>query len=271
MSKAAYLKELKIILKNVLPEKEIKDIISDYNEYFDTGLSEGKTEMELEQEFGSPGKVLEELINDREISFPERMNYRVKFLFQNKKISFQILSVLLFLICLFYSIHYPVYDMIFAIILPLLLIFSDPISLINTKNKIPEKMVVTILFILSIPVLIGLLVYDALHLEGTIAKQLNGIAFEFSILINLLFIILFLFTVWILLSSNQHNHPNWLFFYLFGALMTVLNIQHALSNIQSFDQLHQNIYRGLYPFALGSMLSFVVMVIIRAVQKNHNR
>lgn len=56
MTKQEYMKKL----KKLLPEKDKKDILLDYEEHFLTGINEGKSEEEIAEELGSPEEVVKE-------------------------------------------------------------------------------------------------------------------------------------------------------------------------------------------------------------------
>lgn len=56
MSKKEYLDRLRISLQG-LPTDELEDILSDYNEHFDIGISKGKSEEEISNELGDPREV----------------------------------------------------------------------------------------------------------------------------------------------------------------------------------------------------------------------
>lgn len=56
MNRVEYLNKLKSLLHN-LPQAELDDILSDYHEHFEIGLSKGKTEMEISKELGDPLEV----------------------------------------------------------------------------------------------------------------------------------------------------------------------------------------------------------------------
>lgn len=56
MTKKEYMKKL----KRLLPEKDRKDILLDYEAHFLTGLTEGKTETEIAEELGAPEDVAKE-------------------------------------------------------------------------------------------------------------------------------------------------------------------------------------------------------------------
>ncbi len=61
MSKEGFLKELSSYLRK-LPEEERQDILLDYEEHFQFGLEEGKTESEIIQGLGSPKVIAKELL-----------------------------------------------------------------------------------------------------------------------------------------------------------------------------------------------------------------
>lgn len=61
MSKEGFLKELSSYLRK-LPEEERQDILLDYEEHFQFGLEEGKTESEIIQSLGSPKVIAKELL-----------------------------------------------------------------------------------------------------------------------------------------------------------------------------------------------------------------
>ncbi len=56
MSRKEYLELLRIYLQN-LPIFEVEDILSDYEEHFDIGISKGKSEEEISKELGDPKEV----------------------------------------------------------------------------------------------------------------------------------------------------------------------------------------------------------------------
>lgn len=56
MNKKDYLTKLKIALQG-LPIEEVEDILSDYEEHFQIGISKGKSEEEIAHELGDPREV----------------------------------------------------------------------------------------------------------------------------------------------------------------------------------------------------------------------
>jgi uncharacterized membrane protein len=65
MNRKEYIGRLRTFLQG-LPIEEIQDILSDYEEHFDIGISKGKTEEEIASELGDP----------REVAQGYRANYR---------------------------------------------------------------------------------------------------------------------------------------------------------------------------------------------------
>ncbi|MDY2794369.1 MAG: DUF1700 domain-containing protein [Peptostreptococcus porci] len=70
MNKKEFLSELRLNLRQTysnIDEKEIEDIVRDYEEYFTDGIIEGKSELELVDSLGDPKKIVEEMdIYDRD-------------------------------------------------------------------------------------------------------------------------------------------------------------------------------------------------------------
>lgn len=56
MNRKEYLDKLRICLQG-LPMDEIEDILSDYKEHFEIGISKGKSEEEISKELGDPREV----------------------------------------------------------------------------------------------------------------------------------------------------------------------------------------------------------------------
>ncbi len=61
MNKEQFLRELSNQLRK-LPEEERKDILFDYEEHFQFGIEEGKTELEIIKGLGSPKVIAKELL-----------------------------------------------------------------------------------------------------------------------------------------------------------------------------------------------------------------
>lgn len=67
MTKTAYMDKLKAYLHS-LPSDELEDILSDYDEHFEVGLSKGKTAEEISKELGDPYDISRNYINANSIT-----------------------------------------------------------------------------------------------------------------------------------------------------------------------------------------------------------
>jgi uncharacterized membrane protein len=70
MNKGEYLEKLKELLKE-LPEEDREDIISDYEEHFQIGLENGRTEEELSRALGDPKTLVKQVKAEYMISKAE--------------------------------------------------------------------------------------------------------------------------------------------------------------------------------------------------------
>jgi uncharacterized membrane protein len=61
MDRVTYLSQLETALRKKYREQQVQDILSDYEEFFATGIAEGKSEEELCAEFGPPEQAAREL------------------------------------------------------------------------------------------------------------------------------------------------------------------------------------------------------------------
>ncbi len=68
MTKKEFLAELENALEGKLPADEVKEIIADYKEIFDCGLSAGKREEEISQEIASPAKIARKILDDEPLN-----------------------------------------------------------------------------------------------------------------------------------------------------------------------------------------------------------
>ncbi len=68
MNKTEYLKELAQLLKKI-PENERKDILYDYQEHFEVGTDEGKSEEDIIKDLGSPKVIARELLAHYHIEY----------------------------------------------------------------------------------------------------------------------------------------------------------------------------------------------------------
>lgn len=64
MKKETYLQSLKDYLSGRISDRELNDILSDYEGFFLTGTEEGKTEDEISEELGNPEDIARSLIEE---------------------------------------------------------------------------------------------------------------------------------------------------------------------------------------------------------------
>ncbi|NLV88874.1 MAG: DUF4097 family beta strand repeat protein [Tissierellia bacterium] len=77
MNKKEYLAKLRMYLQG-LPISELEDIISDYDEHFNVGISKGKSEEEISKELGDPKEVALSYKNTIEANYEENRYERRK-------------------------------------------------------------------------------------------------------------------------------------------------------------------------------------------------
>lgn len=63
LSKQEFLEILRDYLKKDFSDDEVNDIIRDYEEYFVDGIIEGKSDMEIISQLGSPKTISEEFVS----------------------------------------------------------------------------------------------------------------------------------------------------------------------------------------------------------------
>lgn len=150
-------------------------------------------------------------------------------------------------------------------VLPLLLLFSDSTGILkkNTKNPSFKKKVAVwsaaVILTGASVAPIAVLIYCAFHLNEMPLVQQTAEQLAFGV--YALLAVMFFFFLWIFLF-NPFNGSKWLYFYLSGALMTVLRMIDAFSNVSSFDQLEHNAVNSLYFFGLGIVLSLAAILLV---------
>lgn len=73
MDKKSYLKKLEFNIDS-LPKKDVQEIISDYKEYFEDGLLDGKTESEIIKELGDINYISSIIISEYYVENPTKVN-----------------------------------------------------------------------------------------------------------------------------------------------------------------------------------------------------
>lgn len=62
LNRAEFLRELRENLRGRVNDNTLEDIVYDYNEHFDAGLRDGKSEQEVSVELGSPARIAREVL-----------------------------------------------------------------------------------------------------------------------------------------------------------------------------------------------------------------
>ena len=254
MDRKSYLAQLETALRERYPEPQVRDILTDYGDFFDSGAAEGKNEAELCAEFGPPERAARELKSESAAE-PARQGVRLL-----KTVFAAVLSVLaafaaLAVLCPFFGLVLHIssswsvpdgpVDFPLALLLPLVLEalvslwFSLGSTPKHTLNWVPRVLAV---FAVPVAAILLLLVVFSLNLS-----QVGG-AYDaegpFGPVHFLIFFIsygtaadIFLLTaaaVFLMLRAVRgHEKARWLLF-LDTTLTTVfLNFASILSHIRA--------------------------------------
>ncbi len=96
MNQKQFLDELRIHLQE-LPEADLHEILLDYEEHFNIGHSEGRSEEEIVEELGTPASIAEDIWNEREQdrnSFKENEYVQTEPIFGQRKASSSIFKTI---------------------------------------------------------------------------------------------------------------------------------------------------------------------------------
>jgi uncharacterized membrane protein len=288
MNKADFLINLKRSLKKNLSKEEAEEIIRDYNEYFETGMADGKTEEELICEFGSPDMIAKELMMDKPLSRKQNESI-IKFPYLNIRISLKAILAVLFLLILFYYAslrHNPLSffaDEVFAVIIPLSLVFfiykhkcKFQVRLF-TRINYPVYIIILTLLSVLIAILIGFMIYIRVYLNENMNNLMNTpqieslISHSLGYMMNSLYILIPATFIWIVLMTNQRIRSVSFLFYPFGAFLSSLLLRDQFTTMSgdvfSRERLSDVIFKSLFPIAFGMFLSVISYVIIRNIKR----
>ena len=82
MKKEEYLKALEGYLKKTMPPEEVTEILSDYDEYFEDGRRQGKTDEEISARLGAPELIAAQFLEEEGESFQTKKQKSREFLKQ---------------------------------------------------------------------------------------------------------------------------------------------------------------------------------------------
>ena len=268
MEKAKFLYQLQKELKNDFTKSEQKEIIRDYTEYFDTGLSEGRSEQELCVEFGEPAFIVSELLNEKELKNKRReANIPVKRCSKNEIIQKVVFGLLLFMCLLIasqYRIGYKSYmniyiDFVITLLFPISILGMINIQKIYQNTKIVQISKNAYLLAL-IPIAAAILYIAFFILPWILGTPLSfdsigplisiGIYFIYGILISLTYLI-------VLMSISKRNFKVLFIFFFTGLFITFLNIETMLGNLSDLSNFQHELSRCFYPLPFGSFLTII--------------
>ena len=287
MNKDEYLINLKSDLSAKLSKNEVLEILNDYEEYFETGLSEGKTEKELIDEFGSPGTILNELLREK-----GEQGLICKSFYRRWLSSKHITQVCLFILfggLLYYRFRMRFYlfgnnsvnDIYLLIACPILLALCGVYRLLKFPTKFDLylrrlNLWLALLFLVIVTLLLVLLFMHMKNIEIYLTQHMTYSIHQILLYFKLLmYALYFSFTIEVLLLLrliNTYRAVNGLLFYPFGVLFSLLDFEALLGGMGSdFSRLDSDIMRCLHPFEVGIFLSVVVAAGIALTQRIYKR
>lgn len=273
MERSEFLNQLEKALKKKLPHNELNEIMEDYNEYFDTGLSEGRQEQELCAEFGEPAAIAAELLNEKRLSSMEDDRSFIRSLAKNR-LHIKILSAVLFIACVIWTRMYiNVWNWTHAIsFFDLLLTFLFPVSIYlfldirsiykgpANNRAYPHSALFSVL-----PLLIAV-IYIAINLPALLPDPFAfrntgifisfGIAFLYGLVISLAINLLFA-------ALKRKSLKTSLLFFYSGLFSTILNLEVLFRNLSSPEKVQADLVRCLYPLPFGIILAMMAALFLK--------
>lgn len=240
MDKSTYLKQLETALREKYAEPQVRDILSDYVDFFASGAEAGKSEAELCAEFGPPERAAGELKSASEAETPRR-DLR-PFSIACSVLAIAFLAVFWVFRGVFLAPHMQLPNAAgfwLALLFPLSL--EGVLALWFSRNSSPKggmKWIPAVQAVLAVPVIAALvwLIYYAqsipsffyadLQNAGTLVAGVTGTLTKAAYLILLASIVLFL-----LYATHGHRRAHWCLFLDATLLTLILNFISLLSQI----------------------------------------
>lgn len=235
MDKSTYLKQLETALREKYAEPQVRDILSDYEDFFASGAAEGKSEAELCAEFGPPERAAGELEET-----PRRD-------FKAFSIACSVLAIIFIAVFwvfrdVFLAPHMQLPNAVgFWLTLLFPLSLEGVLAVWFSRNISPKggmKWIPVVQTVLAVPVLATLvwLIYYAqnipsffyigLQSSGTLVANVTRTLTNAACLILLASIVLFL-----LYATHGHKRVRWFLFLDTTLLALTLNFVSLLSQI----------------------------------------
>lgn len=240
MDKSTYLKQLEAALREKYAEPQVRDILSDYEDFFASGAEAGKSEAELCAEFGPPEQAAGELKSESEAETPRRG--LMPFAIACSVLAIAFIAVFWVFHDVFFAPYAPLPNVVsfgLALLFPLSL--EGVLALWFSRSISPKggmKWIPAVQAVLAVPVIAALvwLIYYAQNIPsffyadlqnaGTLVASVTGTLTNAAYLILLASIVLFLFY-----ATHGHRRAHWFLFLDTTLLTLILNFVSLLSMI----------------------------------------
>lgn len=253
MGRETYLRQLETALRKKYPEQQVRDILSDYEDFFATGIAEGKSEAELCTEFGPPEQAALELA--KESTGDTRL--------RNKKWSAPVIVLLvIFIVAVLWPFFIPEIQVIgqsvptgpvnfwLAMLFPLAL--ESILILWASQSNPPKKALrwiphVSIVLTVLITAMLALLIFFTFWISqrsalfeaggsfGT-AQLLMTVTYRGTVISEILLLVLIVLLMLSAIRGDEKAH--WFLFCDTGLLTLFLNLTGFLSNISTASGLN---------------------------------
>lgn len=276
MSKDEYLHKLNHELRKYFNEKETKVIVSDYDEYFELGAIDGKSEEDLISQFGAPEKLVAELIEDNS-SIRKNSIALIKLKTYTSKAAFCALTTLVLLMGQKIGNNLLV-DGAVVLAVPLLILcwIANNYSFMGHFDSKGFK-AAKILCILSL--IIGLIIWVADKgwlsfyifnlnddLPDTLLSQLGPAVASSIGLVKLISITSIIYFYFMAIKKKYYKRSSLLFLF-FGIIQTCNNITTTLYDMSDPEILGISLRHALYPLIIGILATIISFLYLRMRQK----
>lgn len=262
----------KLILKN--NANEIINILKDYEEFFETGLSRGKTEEELCIEFGNPQNIIDDMNVESNNS---HSCFNIFKLSITKLFSIFFLSIItsIYLLSVYYNHNIVSISVaiIFLFVVGLWYVISgkfviSSIFLHYTNNKSGFNKPYLSIVLMVINVGVFFFIKNIIPRWASNKIPFNISPSQLGSYVDIMLFIIILIDLVIVLYSLWNMYVHSLLYYsvvivCFGSICTILcyiNVIHKITNINEYKDM---ITFSIIPFLFGLVLSLLFMLYFR--------
>lgn len=275
MNKQTYLDELKWYLNKNLDVAEQADIITDYSEYFDNGIANGRSEAELCAALGAPEKVANELVNEQ-----------TEYTQDSRKFAHKLTAWIIFFvlqIIMAAAIIYPfpqalwafIIKPVYAVLCPLTAIYLANIDIMVKYSALRTKalkdvhfvgkaalcvLAFTLCLIIASYIVIFRLVNSAMPIIANAA--LYGSIINYSVTIAL-FVTATAFAFLIAYAKKLSIYFTCAYFICSGIACTIMDIVYSLANFTGFSNIYIHLLFTLIPIIAAVIIAILWYNIIK--------